>query len=166
MDASPTPAPGPTTGPASRGLAFEELVPGDVHRTQGRTVTEADIVAFAGLSGDFNPLHTNEQHARRTVFRGRVAHGLLVHSIASGLANQTGIFDGTILAIQEMRVRYEAPVRPGDTIHVELRVAEREQEPGPKRGWVRFDVRVLNQDGVVVNDASWSTLFRRRGAAG
>ena len=148
--------------PVARGLYFEDFTHGDMHASGGRTVTEADIVAFAGLSGDFNPLHTNQQHAERTIFRGRVAHGLLVHSIASGLANQMGIFDGTIVALQEMLIRYEAPVRPGDTIHVQLTVLECDPAPARKRGAVRFRVQVLNQDEVSVNDGEWLTMLARR----
>ena len=146
---------------SGRGLRFEQFEAGDVHISQGRTVTEADIAAFAGLSGDFNPLHTNEEHAKKTIFRGRVAHGLLVQSIASGLANQTGIFDGTILALQEMLIRYEAPVRPGDTVHIELTVLERDPEPGRKRGWVRWRSHVVNHEGVTVIDGEWRTLMAR-----
>ena len=145
----------------ARGLRFDQFALGDVHVSQGRTVTEADIVAFAGLSGDYNPLHTDEEHARRTIFRGRVAHGLLVHSIASGLANQTGIFDGTIAALREMLIRYEAPVRPGDTLRVELTVIDRDAQPSRKRGNVRFRVQVLNQDDETVNDGEWLALISR-----
>lgn len=150
------------TQSTSRGLHFEDFADGAVHTSGGRTLTEADIVAFAGLSGDFNPLHTNEEHARRTIFRGRVAHGLLVQSIASGLANQMGIFDGTIVALQEMLIRYEAPVRPGDTIHVELTVIGRDPQPARKRGWVRFRTQVRNHAGTTVNDGEWLTLIARR----
>ena len=160
IDPSSNPAACPQ--PAARGLYFEEFTQDDVHVSGGRTVTEADIVAFAGLSGDFNPLHTNQQYAERTIFRGRVAHGLLVHSIASGLANQMGIFDGTIVALQEMLIRYQAPVRPGDTIHVQLTVLLRDPDPARKRGSVRFGVQVLNQDEVVVNDGEWLTMIARR----
>jgi acyl dehydratase len=133
-----------------------------VHCSQARTITEADIVAFAGLSGDFNPLHTNDEYARKTAFRGRVAHGLLIQAVASGLANQTAIFDGTIVAVTEMVIRYRAPVYPGNTIHIELRVLEKDPEPSSKRGWVRFDKRVLNQKGEVVSDGEWLTLMHRK----
>jgi len=163
MSPSQRPDPGDAeAGPRRRGLLFDAFHPG--HRTvsPARTVTEADVVAFAGLSGDFNPLHTDEEFARRTPFRGRVAHGLLTQSVASGLINQTGIFDGTIAAVAEMIIRYRAPVHPGDTIHVDLEVIEREADPSPRRGWVRFSVRVLNQAGELVSDGEWRTLIHRR----
>ena len=104
------------------GLWFDDLEAGTRIESPRRTVTEADIVAFAGLSGDYNPLHTDETHARRTAFRGRIAHGLLIQSIGSGLVNQTGAFHGTIAALAEMTIRYKAPVRAGDTIGVVLTV--------------------------------------------
>jgi acyl dehydratase len=149
-------------GSARRGLLFDELVPGAVYRSAARTVTEADVVAFAGLSGDFNPLHTDEEFAARTPFRGRIAHGLLVQSIASGLANQTGIFDGTLAALTEMVIRYRAPVRFGDTVRVALEVRDKEPEPGPRRGWARFGIQVLNHRGELVSEGEWLTLMHRR----
>jgi acyl dehydratase len=164
------PATPPTgAGAPCRGLLFDDFEIGDVHRSQARTVTEADITHFAGLSGDYNPLHTDEEYARGTPFRRRIAHGLLLQSIASGLANQTAIFEGTIAALTEMQIRFRAPVFPGDTIRIELRVSEKEREPALKRGWVRFGTQVLNQRGEVVIDGDWLTLMhrhrpRRRGA--
>ena len=150
------------TGPPGRGLLFDQFEPGQVYVSPRRTMTETDLVAFAGLSGDYNPLHTDEEFARSTPFRGRVAHGLLIQSVASGLAHQTAIFDGTIVAVQEMLIRYRAPVFPGDTIHIELRVLAVEPEPSPRRGWVRFETRILNQEGALVCDGEWLTLMHRR----
>lgn len=144
------------------GLWFEDFHPGFAIVTPRRTVTEADVVAFAGLSGDFNPLHVDEHRARRTAFRGRIAHGLLVQAIASGLVNQTGAFHDTIAALQEMRIRYTAPVRPGDTIGVRLVVREVDPAPSARRGWVLFDARVHNHDDVLVIDGEWRTLVLRR----
>lgn len=149
-------------GPASRGLLFDEFRVNDRFVSQARTVTEADVVTFAGLSGDYNPLHTDEEYARGTAFRGRIAHGLLVQAIASGLANQTAVFDGTIVAIKEMQIGFLAPVHPGDTVHIELCVLELDPEPGAKRGWVRFSADVLNQRGERVIGGEWLTVMHRR----
>jgi len=146
------------------GLWFDDLVTGTRIESPRRTVTEADIVAFAGLSGDYNPLHTDQTHASRTPFRGRIAHGLLIQSIGSGLVNQTGAFQGTIAALAEMTIRYKAPVRAGDTIGVVLTVREKDPEPSVKRGWVLFDCQVSNQDGVVVVEGEWRTLHLRQRA--
>jgi acyl dehydratase len=145
-----------------QGLFFEDLEPGRVIQSPGRTVTEADIVAFAALSGDFNPLHVDEVYARRTPFRGRIAHGMLVQSIAGGLVNQTGAFHQTIAALAELHIRYKAAVRAGDTIQARLVVTERESDPGHKRGWVHFDGVVSNQDGETVIESEWRTIVRRR----
>ncbi len=148
--------------PSPRGLWFEDYEVAQVIHSPARTVTEADIVAFAGLSGDFNPLHVDEQFARRTAFRGRVAHGLLVEAIASGLAHATGIFDGTISALAEIEIRFLSPVRAGDTLHLALEVTEVDDDPGPKRGRIRFSTVVLNQDEVHVVEGSWTVVFLRR----
>lgn len=144
------------------GLWYEDLAPGLRFETPTRTVTEADVQSFAALSGDQNRIHTDAEFARRTPFRRRVAHGLLVQSIATGLAHRTGIFEGTIVAIAEMTIAFEAPVFPGDTLRATLEVLEREPEPSPRRGWVRFGVEVLAQDGRVVTRGTWRTLQHRR----
>lgn len=145
-----------------RGRTFEDFEPGFSLLSARRTITEADIVAFAGLSGDFNPIHTDEEYARRTVFRGRIAHGLLVQSVAAGLANQLGIFDRTLTALKGMRIDFQQPVRAGDTIAIRLTVAERDPDPGPRRGWVRFRTEVLNQEGRRVIEGDWVTVVQRR----
>ncbi len=144
------------------GLWFEDLHPGFSIHSPRRTITEADIVAFAGLSGDFNPLHVDETAARRTIFRGRIAHGLLVQSVASGLVNQTGAFHGTLTALTEMRIRYLSPVRAGDTISVILTVKSVDPQPSVKRGRVEFDARVTNQHGESVIEGGWTIISKRR----
>jgi acyl dehydratase len=147
--------------PRPGGVWFEDLRVGQVFVSPARTVTEADIGLFAGLSGDFNPLHVDEVHARRTPFRGRIAHGLLVQSIASGLAAQTRMFEGTIAALAGMDMRFEAPVRAGTTIHVRLEVLEVDPSPARSRGSVRFRTQVFDQDGARVLDGHWDTLMMR-----
>jgi acyl dehydratase len=145
-----------------RGRFFDQLQVGEQFTSQGRTITEADVVHFAGLSGDFNPLHIDEVYAAGTVFRARIAHGLLVQSVASGLAWQLGLFEGTIAALKEMVIRFQSPVLFGDTVRIELRVAEKDPEPSARRGWVRFDARVANQRGETVIEGSWTTLMHRK----
>ncbi|MCP3920254.1 MAG: dehydratase [bacterium] len=144
------------------GLLFDDFAVGDVIESASRTITEADIQAFAGLSGDYNPLHTDEPHASRSAFRGRVAHGMLIQAIASGLVNQTGAFHYTIAALAEMNIRYTAPVKPGDTISARLVVSELDPDPRPKRGWVLFDGIVTNQRGQHVIESEWRTIFLRQ----
>src|SRR5512147_1896550 len=105
-----------------RGRYFEEFAVGDAVTTAGRTITEADIVNFAGLAGDYTQIHTNAEFARHSFFGQRVAHGLLLMSIASGLLAQLGIVEGTVLAFREVIWKFSLPVLIGDTILVEARV--------------------------------------------
>ncbi len=144
-----------------RGRTFDQFDVGEVITTARRTVTEADIVNFAGLSGDFNPLHTDEVFAKETPFGTRIAHGMLVASIATGLANQLGVFEGTTIALLEQTVRYRGAVFPGDTIHLELRVADKKESSKPDRGVVTFEATIKNQRGEAVIEGQWVLLMRR-----
>ncbi len=147
--------------PARRGLWFEEFLPGLIIESPGRTVTEADIVHFAGLSGDFNPLHTDEEFARATPFRRRIAHGMLVQAIATGLGVRTGVFERTLQALSEMTIHWRAPVFPGDTIRLFLEVSGRDPEPSRRSGVVVLQARVLNQENKVVCDGEWRVRILR-----
>jgi acyl dehydratase len=129
------------------GLYFEELEPGYKVTTNGRTISEADIMAFAGLSGDWNPMHTDAEYARTTMFGERVAHGLLGLSMASGLAMQTGFLNRTVEAFTGLDWKFRAPIKIGDTITVEAEVKEKKLAPGGISGFVAFNVMVRNQRG-------------------
>lgn len=144
----------------SRGLTFTEFNVGDLFTSQGRTVTEADVVAFAGISGDFNPLHTDAEFGKKSPFGERIAHGMLIMAMATGMANWTGIFEGTTLALIEQVIRYKGAVRFGDTIHLELVVLEKKPTSKPDRGIVRFTARVCNQLSEVVIDGEWTLLMK------
>jgi len=97
---------------------FEDFNVGDRIVTRGRTITEADIVMFSALSGDWHPLHTDVEYAKQGPFKERIAHGFLVLSVASGLLPLSEI---AIIAFYGMdKVRFIAPVRLLDTIHVEF----------------------------------------------
>ncbi len=146
----------------SRGLTFDQFNLGDVFASPARTVTEADVVNFAGLSGDFNPLHVDETFARTTPAGGRVAHGMLVAAMATGMANWLGVFEGTTLALMEQVIQYKAPVKPGDTIHLELRVADKKPSSSkPDRGVIAFETEVCNQDGQPVVIGRWTLMMKR-----
>lgn len=146
--------------PYTRGMWFDEFKIGELFESPGRTITEADIVNFAGLSGDFNALHTDETVARRTAFRKRVAHGMLVQFIVTGLGVRTGIFEGTIAALSDMVIHWRSPVIPGDTVRLRLKV-DRVEEPSKRSGKVFFEAWVLNQKDQVVIDGEWGTLMLR-----
>ena len=147
-----------------RGKTFDEFELGKVYTTVSRTITEADVVAFAGLAGDFNPLHTDEEYARATPLGSRVAHGPLVLSIATGQANQLGIFEGTTIALLSMTTRFVGPVRLGDTIHTELTVTEKKESKKPDRGIATFAVAVVNQKGEKVIEGDWVVMLTRNSA--
>lgn len=145
----------------SRGLTFDQFEIGAIYQSQSRTVTEADVVAFAGLSGDFNPLHTDAEFGKRTPFGERIAHGMLIVSMATGMSNWTGIFEGTTIALMEQVIRYKAATKFGDTIYLELEVLEKKPTSKPDRGVVIFATRVRNQDDQVVVDGQWTLMMRR-----
>lgn len=148
-----------------QGLWFEEFEPGLVVESPARTVTETDLVAFAGLSGDFTALHSDEEFAKRTPYRQRIAHGMLVQAIATGLGVRTGVFEGTIQALSDMTIHWRAPVVPGDTIRLLLEVTEVDPNPSRRSGVVSFAASVLNQEDKVVSDGEWRTRMLRRDGA-
>lgn len=145
-----------------RGRYFEEFEVGQTVITAGRTVTEGDIVRFAGLSGDFNQIHTDAAYAADMMFGERIVHGLLVLSIASGLAVQTGIIEGTVLAFRELEWKFSRPVMIGDTVHVEIEVEETKALPRLGGGNVTMKVTVRNQNDDVVHRGRWIMLVKSR----
>ena len=147
-----------------RGMLFEEFEVGLEIETAARTITETDIVNFAGLSGDFNFIHTNAHAAQDTPFGQRVAHGMLVASIATGLAVQQGFIDGTTLAFRELEWKFTKPVFIGDTVHVSIKVTETKPMARLGGGLVTFDARVVNQDGDPVHKGIWKMLIKGREA--
>lgn len=150
--------------PTARPLFFEDLAVGDSWISGSRTVTEADITNFAGVSGDFNPLHTDEVFAAQTPFGQRIAHGALVLSIATGLRQQMGLFNGTLKALLEIRSwRFLRPVTAGDTVRVLTTITECRPTSGGSDGLVTQGVEVLNQDDEVVHRGELLTLVRVRG---
>ena len=148
-----------------RGWHFEDFQAGQRVRTASRTVTEADIVAFAGLSGDYNGIHMDADYAATTPFGKRVAHGLLGLSIASGLAVQTGIMEGTVLAFREIAEwKFSNPVFIGDTIQVEMEVLETKGLPRLGGGSVSIQLDVVNQEGKSAMKGRWTVLILSRPA--
>lgn len=149
--------------PAQRGMYFEEFEPGQKIKTMGRTVTETDVVSFAGLSGDYNQIHTDAAYAATSPFGQRVAHGLCVMSIASGLATLTGVMEGTVLAFREiLEWKFSKPVFFGDTIHAEMEVLETKAFPRLGGGAVILKLEVKNHKGEVVQSGKWSVLMMSR----
>jgi len=146
-----------------RGRWWEDFTVGEALVTGRRTVEAGDVSRFAGLTGDFNPLHTDAEFAKTTPFGARVAHGILTLAVSNGQQNLAGWFEGTTLALLGLdRLRFTAPVKFGDTVHTEMTVKERREAQKPDRGVVIFDVTVKNQRGEAVCTYEESVLMRRR----
>lgn len=132
---------------------FDDLVVGTTSTSPRRTVTEADVVSFAGLSGDFNALHTDEVAAASSPFGTRVAHGLLGAAVASGLFTRTGLstfLQESLIALLGIDCRFVNPLRIGDTVHVEAEIIELRPTRNPGRGVVVVERRLINHEGGVV----------------
>lgn len=146
-----------------RGLYWEDWEPGREWETPARTIGEAEISQFAGLSGDFNPLHVDEEYARTTIFGTRIAHGPLVYAIAAGLVFQLHLYDDTLIAFLAMEnLKFTNPVRAGDTVRVQIKVLDRKETSRPDRGVMRRQLRVLNQRQELVQEAVQVFLLKRR----
>jgi acyl dehydratase len=147
-----------------RGRFFSEFEVGQVYESGGRTITEADVVAFAGLSGDYNPLHTDATFAAKTPFGQRVAHGMLAASISTGLGQTLGIFEGTTLALLAQTFEFKAPVFFGDTIRMRLVVDTVTPSSKGGKGVVLFRSAILKHDDTVAVSGSWTVQFADRSA--
>lgn len=130
--------------------------------TRSRTVTEADVVNFAGLSWDHNQLHTDKTFAASTRFGERIAHGLLIVIMHAGLSYQ--LTEDSILALLELSWKFKAPIFIGDTIHVEQTVADLRESSRGDRGILTFDKKIINQKGEVVQTGKTTLLLAKRDA--
>lgn len=145
------------------GMYFEDYEVGQSVTSAGRTVTEADVVSFAALSGDWNTIHTDAVYAATQPFGQRVAHGLLVLSIATGLAVRLGFMEETVLAFRELGSwKFSLPVYIGDTVRVRATVDETRPMRRLGGGLVTFKVEILNQDDEIVQRGTWAVLVKGR----
>ena len=119
-------------------------------------------MAFAGISGDFNPLHTDEEFMKKSPFGGRIAHGLLSVSIGTGLINQMGVFEGTNLALLNMNIKYTGAVKFGDTIRLELETVEKKETSKPGKGIITYEANVKNQKNETVVEMQWVLMMKRK----
>ncbi len=150
---------------APRGLYFEDIVVGQKMVTRGRTITEADVVNFAGLTGDYNPMHTDAEYMKNSAFGQRVAHGMLTLSYAVGQAYQLGFMERTVLAFRGLEMKFSLPVYIGDTVHVELVVRETKAAARMGGGIVTLDVKIINQDDKTVQSGEWIVLMASKPTA-
>ena len=145
-----------------RGLYLEDFEIGKEYVTPARTVTEADVVNFAGLSGDFNPLHMDEEFAKAGPFGKRIAHGALGFILSTGLSNQTGIYEGTTIAFLECTVKYPAPLQIGDTVHAVIVPTETRHSSKPGKGILKQTLRLVNQNGATVMESEQVLMMKSR----
>ena len=141
------------------GLYFEDFSVGLSLETVGRTISEDAIYRFAGLTGDFNQIHTDAEFSRKTQFGQRIAHGLLGLSITVGLIMQTGKLDGTVLAFREINDwKFIKPFFIGDTIHGKLTITETKALPRIGAGAVIASLEALNQNNETCQRGSLNLL--------
>ncbi len=143
-----------------QGLYFEEFALGQEIISPARTITETDVVQFAGLSGDYNPLHTDAEFAKGTPYGQRIAHGLLGLSVASGLAARAGFIEGTAQAFMGLSWKFKAPIFFGDTVHLRTKVTRLRAMPSMSGGIVVFEIAVLNQREEIVQEGEWTLLVK------
>ena len=144
-------------------LYFDDVEVGQRWESLGRTITEADIVNFAGLSGDFNPIHMDHEFARSTPFRKPIAHGLLIFSIASGL----GLYAPSMRTLAIVSVKdwqFKGPIFIGDTIRVRSTVVAKQVRSRGRRGEITWHREIFNQEGKSIQEGTTITLIQGRAA--
>ena len=148
------------------GMFWEEWEIGAEFQTASRTITEADVVNFAGISGDYNPLHIDEEFCKQTQFGTRIAHGPLVYSIAAGLLFQLHLYDDTLIAFLGFdSLKFTLPVKIGDTVRVRVEVLEKRETSKPDRGVMKRLLQVLNQRDEVVQEGVQAFLLKKKSVA-
>lgn len=144
------------------GLYFEDYELGVTLTTRGRTITEADIVQFGALTGDFNPMHFDAEYMKSHQMGQRIAHGMLSLSYAVGQAYQLGFMERTVLAFRGLEMKFSLPVFIGDTMHVQLTVKEKTAMPRLGGGTVILDVKIINQSNKTIQSGTWTVLIASR----
>jgi acyl dehydratase len=144
---------------------YEDLEPGVEYVSPGRTITESDLATFSGLTGDYSELHTNEEYMRGTEFGTRIAHGLLLLAIQSGLSLRAPNYrPSAAIAFLGVSWNFRKPVFIGDTVTVKFAVKDKRLTRKPGRGIVTVSRTILNQRGEVVQDGETVQLVMTRDA--
>jgi acyl dehydratase len=144
------------------GLLFDEFSVGQRFQTPRRTITEADIVNYAGLTGDYNPVHTDEVFAAATDFGGRLAHGPMGIGIAFGLASRLDLIDGTVVALLGVTWDFKAPMRPGKTIHCLIEVIQKRPVSKPEHGLIGLAMSIVGDNDEILQAGQARLLMRRQ----
>ena len=144
-------------------MYFEDFKIGQKFTTLTRTITDTDITDFVELTGISSPLFMDEGFAKKSIHKGRIAPGPLTFSFAMGLFTRLGIFEDTVMAFLGMDgMRLSVPVKPGDTIRVEVEITEKKETKKPDRGVIKEKYRVINQRDETVMMYEMSHLTKRR----
>lgn len=147
-------------------LFYEDVTEGMEMKSPARTMTETDIVGFAGLSGDYNTIHTDAEFSGAGPFGQRIAHGLLGLSMASGLVSRVpGAAQHRIVAFLGLTWDFRGPIFIGDTIHVVQTVNSKRPTKKPGLGIVVLDIKVVNQKGEVCQEGQWKVMYMMRNVA-
>ena len=144
------------------GKFFDEFAVGEEFITPSRTITEADIVNFAALSGDYHPLHTDAEYASKTIHQGRIAHGALISAISTGLMGRLGLFDSTAIANMGQEWRFTRAVKIGDTINVKIKILEKRETKKKETGLIVREISIFNQRGEQVGEGKATMLVKRK----
>ncbi len=148
---------------SAKGMFFEDFEIGQKFVTVSRTITEADIVLHSGLSWDHNLLHTNENYARQAGFKGRIAHGHFTIAVMIGLESRLNLTDRAIAFLGIDKLKFTAPVYPGDSIRSELEVVGKRETRKVGRGIITIRSICKNQKGERVLEGEFTYMIRRRG---
>ncbi len=143
---------------------FEDFTVGQEYETPGRTITEHDVMLFAGLSGDYNQLHTNSEFCKETQFGARIAHGLLGLSVTGGLLSRLGLAEGTTIAFLGLTWDFTGPIFLGDTVHAKMTIDDKRETSKKDRGIITRRVELINQHGKVVQQGKMVIMVRKRPA--
>lgn len=147
----------------SRGKYYEDFEIGEEHESPGRTITEADLVLYAGLSGDYNQLHTDEEYCKRIgVFGKRIVHGLFALTLVEGLKSRLGHFESTSLASMEWKWRFLKPLFVDDTVRVKWKISAKRETRKPDRGIITEFVQLVNQNDEVIGEGDHLVMMQKR----
>jgi acyl dehydratase len=148
-------------------LYYEDLAEGQKFTSPARTVTETDLVSFAMLSGDWNPIHTNQEFAEETYYGKRVVHGVFGISMMTGLLDRTRLFDGSAIAMLGIKDwAFKGPIFVGDTIHFEMEIVSKRLTSNEDRGIVDRKFSLINQRGETVQEGNIAIMLRLNADAG
>jgi acyl dehydratase len=147
------------TDDGPHGYYFDEVELGQRFVTRARTITEADLVQFAALTGDYNPMHTDAEYMKNHAMGQRVAHGMLTLSYAVGQIYQLGFMERTVVAFRGLAMKFSLPVFIGDTLHVEVVITEKKEMRRLGNGQITAEIKIINQDGKTVQSGTMELLL-------